>query len=50
MFEWLKRPIRRNFGRDKVYYRMIDDMFGFIPHNIELYKLALVHKSASLDI
>ena len=29
---------------------MIDDMFGFIPHNIELYKLALVHKSASLDI
>ena len=27
---------------------MIDDMFGFIPHNIELYKLALVHKSASL--
>lgn len=27
---------------------MIDDMFGFIPHNIELYKLALIHKSASL--
>lgn len=23
-------------------------MFGFIPNNIELYKLALVHKSASL--
>ncbi|HBX91026.1 MAG TPA: ribonuclease III [Alistipes sp.] len=23
-------------------------MFGFIPHNIELYKLALIHKSASL--
>ena len=22
-------------------------MFGFIPHNIELYKLALIHKSAS---
>ena len=27
---------------------MIDDLFGFIPHNIELYKLALIHKSASL--
>lgn len=27
---------------------MVDDMFGFIPHNIELYKLALIHKSASL--
>lgn len=25
-------------------------MFGFIPHNIELYKLALIHKSASLVI
>lgn len=23
-------------------------MFGFIPNNIELYKLALIHKSASL--
>ncbi|MFG6340743.1 MAG: ribonuclease III [Alistipes sp.] len=23
-------------------------MFGFVPHNIELYKLALIHKSASL--
>ena len=26
---------------------MIDDMFGFVPNNIELYKLALIHKSAS---
>lgn len=25
-------------------------MFGFIPNNIELYKLALVHKSASIDL
>ena len=25
-------------------------MFGFIPNNIELYKLALVHKSASVKI
>ena len=23
-------------------------MFGFIPNNIELYKLALIHKSASI--
>ncbi len=27
---------------------MVDDMFGYIPHNIDLYKLALIHKSASL--
>ena len=48
MLDFLLRPLRRNFGPDKAYYRMIDDMFGFVPHNIELYKLALVHKSASL--
>ena len=25
-------------------------MFGFIPNNIELYKLALIHKSASVEL
>ncbi len=47
MIDFLLRPIRRNFGADKVYYREMDDMFGFIPNNIDLYKLALIHKSAS---
>ena len=47
MFDFLLRPWRRNFGRDKEHYRHMDDMFGFIPNNIELYKLALIHKSAS---
>lgn len=42
--------MRRNFGKDKMFYRAIDDMFGFIPHNIELYKLALIHKSASVTL
>ena len=50
MFDFILRPIRRNFGRNKSYYRIIDDMFGFIPNNIELYKLALVHKSASIEV
>ena len=50
MFDFILRPIRRNFGRDKSYYRIIDDMFGFLPHNIELYKLALIHKSSSVEI
>ena len=49
MFDFILRPICRNFGRNKSYYRIIDDMFGFIPNNIELYKLALVHKSASIE-
>ena len=50
MFDFLIRPFRRNFGIDKEYYRFVDDMFGFIPNNIELYKLALIHKSASQSI
>ena len=48
MFDFLLRPFRRNYGKDKMFYRAIDDMFGFIPNNIELYKLALIHKSASI--
>lgn len=50
MFNSLRRFVRRRFGQDRHFYCAIDDMFGFIPHNIELYKLALIHKSASVDI
>ena len=50
MIDFILRPVRRNFGKDKMFYRAIDDMFGFIPHNIELYKLALIHKSASITL
>ena len=48
MLESLLRPFRKSFGRDKAYYKTIDRLFGFAPNNIELYKLALIHKSASL--
>ena len=48
MLDFLLRPLHRRFGKDKAYYQMIYDMFGFVPNNIELYKLALIHKSASL--
>lgn len=50
MFERLVRYYRRNYGLDREFYAAIDDMFGFIPHNIELYKLALIHKSASVEL
>jgi ribonuclease-3 len=50
MFDFILRPIRRRFGSDKEFYVAIDDMFGFVPHNIELYKLALIHKSASVEL
>ena len=48
MIDILLRPWRCNFGPDKEIYRAIDGLFGFVPHNIELYKLAMVHKSASM--
>ena len=50
MFDFILRPLRRRFGKDRAFYVAIDDMFGFIPHNIELYKLALIHKSASIEL
>ncbi len=50
MIDFILRPIRRRFGKDRRFYAAIDDMFGFIPHNIELYKLALIHKSASVTL
>ena len=50
MFDFLLRPIRRRYSKDREFYAAIDDMFGFIPNNIELYKLALIHKSASVEL
>ena len=50
MFDFIIRPFRRRFGHDKAFYAAIDEMFGFTPHNIELYKLALIHKSASVEL
>ena len=50
MFDFLLRPLRRRFGQDKQFYAMVDDLFGFLPSNIELYKLALIHKSASVTV
>ena len=50
MFNFIRRYVKRNYGIDKEYYRFIDDMFGFIPNNIELYKVALIHKSASQSV
>ena len=48
MFGFLLRPLRKRFGRDREYYKIVDTVFGISPNNIELYKLALIHRSASL--
>ncbi len=38
----------RKYGRNSHYYKLIHRIFGVWASNIELYKLALVHRSASI--
>ncbi|MBR5000208.1 MAG: ribonuclease III [Rikenellaceae bacterium] len=47
---FLLRPFKLRFGADKEYYRAIHKVFGICPDNIELYKLALIHRSASITL
>lgn len=48
MIEWILFNFRVNFSKDKQFYKIINEIFGTYPNNIELYKLALIHKSASV--
>lgn len=48
MFDFIVRQFQKKSDGDIRYYRIIKDIFGFKPGNIELYKLALIHKSASV--
>jgi ribonuclease-3 len=48
MLRFLIMPFRKRFGANRHYYRIISDILGIYPNNIELYKLALIHRSASL--
>ncbi len=48
MFDFLRGVWRRRFDEDREYYIFFHRLLGFTPFNIDLYKLALVHKSASV--
>ncbi|MFI3265868.1 MAG: ribonuclease III [Rikenellaceae bacterium] len=48
MFDRLLLRLTTNRSKDKQYYNMVYDLFGFRANNIELYKLALIHRSASM--
>lgn len=48
MLGFILKPLKKRFGADREYYIMLDEIFGIYPNNIELYKLALVHRSASI--
>lgn len=40
--------LHKHIGKDKYFYRVISRIFGVLPNNIELFKLALIHRSASV--
>ncbi len=48
MFDWITGPLKRCFSKDREFYKIANDIFGVNPNNIELYKLALLHRSASV--
>lgn len=48
MLDRLRQLVGSRCGRDKAYYQTLKSLFGIRPNNIELYKLALIHRSASL--
>lgn len=46
----ISRFCHRMWGANREYYRAFRRIFGVTPDNIELYKLALVHRSASVKV
>lgn len=48
LFRTLKRVAHRLWGRDKKYYVAFRSIFGVTPDNIELYKVACIHRSVSV--
>lgn len=48
MFDPIRLFFKLRYSSDKAYYKIVNDLFGICPNNIELYKLALIHRSASL--
>jgi ribonuclease-3 len=44
------KPARFYFSADKHLYQAINNIFGFFPGNIFLYKLAFLHRSAGSEI
>ena len=41
-------PTIRGLAKEKLFYKSLRKLLGFYPRNIEVFKIALTHKSASL--
>lgn len=50
MFALIKRHTRRFFGKNRNFYKALHQLLGITPDNIELYKLAMIHRSASITL
>ncbi|MDE6183653.1 MAG: ribonuclease III [Rikenellaceae bacterium] len=48
MFDRIRYYFKKYFSSERRYYTAIHRSLGIYPHNIEIYKLALVHRSASV--
>ncbi len=48
MFDRITYCFKALFSEDRRYYRDVRRSLGIYPHNIEIYKLALIHRSASV--
>lgn len=46
MFSFIRR-LTKTFGKDKEQYKNLRELLGFTPDNLELYTLAMTHRSAS---
>lgn len=46
----MRKFFKTRFGENKQLYKVMCELTGATPHNIELYKLALIHRSASIVI
>ena len=46
----MRKLFKTHFGENKQLYKVMCELTGATPHNIELYKLALIHRSASIVI
>lgn len=52
MLKFLSKPFRRLTipASDREFYRSLKHILGYSPDNLEIYKLALIHRSASVII
>lgn len=48
MITILTKPVKLLLSPDKKFYKSLKNILGFYPDNIEIYKLAFIHKSASI--